>query len=76
MREISGAHRKKPITQKSLLWNFEILISEWCDYLRWLRGHVRINNPIWNQFMNGFITAISKKSTFPENPIGAQKSSE
>ena len=24
MREISGADRKKPITRKSLLWNFEI----------------------------------------------------
>ena len=24
MREISGAYRKKPITRKSVLWNFEI----------------------------------------------------
>ena len=30
MREILGAYRKKPITQKSVLWNFEIKISEWC----------------------------------------------
>ena len=29
-----------------------------------------------NRFINGFITAILKKSTFPKNPIGAQKSSE
>ena len=75
MREILGAYRKKPITQKSLLWNFEISISEWCviSQVTWPLG---INNPFWNRFINGFITAISKKSTSPENPIGAQKSSE
>ena len=75
MREILGAYRKKPITQKSLLWNFEISISEWCviSQVTWPLG---INNPFWNRFINGFITAILKKSTFPKNPIGAQKSSE
>ena len=75
MREILGAHRKKPITQKSLLWNFEISISEWCviSQVTWPLG---INNFFWNRFINGFITAILKKSTFPENPIGAKKFSE
>ena len=72
MREILGAYRKKPITQKSLLWNFEISISEWCviSQVTWPLG---INNPFRNRFINGFITAILKKSTFPKNPIGAQK---
>ena len=75
MREILGAYRKKPITQKSLLWNFEISISEWCviSQLTWPLG---LNNPFWNRFINGFITAILKKSTFPENPIGTKKFSE
>ena len=75
MREILGAHRKKPITQKSLLWNFEISISEWCviSQVTWPLG---INNPFWNRFINGFITAIWKKSTFPENPIGTKKFTE
>ena len=75
MREILGAYRKKPITRKSLLWNFEISISEWCviSQVLWPLG---INNPFWNRFINGFITAILKKSTFPENPIGTKKFSE
>ena len=74
MREIFGAYRKKPITRKSLLWNFEISISEWCGILlvTWPLG---INNPFRNRSINGFITSILKKSTFPENLIGAQKSS-
>ena len=75
MREILGAYRKKPITGKSLLWNFEKSISKWC-VISLVTWPLRINNPFWNRFINGFITAISKKSTFPENPIGAQKSSE
>ena len=75
MREILGAYRKKPITRKSLLWNFEISISEWCD-ISLVTWPLRINNPIWNWFINGFIRAILKKSTFPENPIGAKKFSE
>ena len=75
MREILGAYRKKPITRKSLLWNFEVSIFEWCfiSLVTWPLG---INNPFRNRFINGFITSISKKSTFPETPIGAQKSSE
>ena len=75
MREILGAYRKKPITRKSLLWNFEILISEWCDTLlvTWPFG---ILNPFRNRFINRFIRAILKKLTFPKTAVCAQKSIE
>ena len=75
MREILGAYRKKPITRKSLLWNFEISISEWCDTLlvTWPFG---IINPFRNRFINRLIRAIFKKLTFPKNTVGAKKSKE
>ena len=75
MREILGAHRKKPITQKSLLWNFEMSIFEWCD-TSLVTSPLGINNPFRNRFMNGFIRAIYKKKTFPKNTAGAEKSKE
>ena len=72
MREILGAHRKKPITLKSVLWNFEISISDGCIILL-VTWPLVINNPFQNRFINGFITAILKKLTFPQNPIISRK---
>ena len=75
IREILGAYRKKPITRKSVLWNFEISISEWCD-ISLVTWPFWINNPFWNRFINGFIRAILKKLTFPKTVVGAQNSIE